>query len=298
MRRFFVVPPSLYNEGMLRRFAACGFLALMLLFTACARRQAERRYDLSGKIVAVNASDHQLTIQHEDIPGLMKGMTMPFRVKDEWVFRSANPGDNVSATLVIAGDHSYLENVVVTQGANPAPNEAAVRLPQVGDTVPDFRFVNQDGKKVHLAQYHGKALLLTFIYTRCPLPDYCIRMSNNFGAIAKQLKSQPALYDKTVQLSISFDPEFDTPQVLHDYGENYLGEVDPHVTHWQFVAGTPAETKQAADFFGLSYTPNGTQIVHSLRTVVVGPDGKISHLFNGNDWKPTEGIDAITASLR
>jgi protein SCO1/2 len=295
---FFAPSVCLYNKKMGFRFIAYGLLAVALLSFGCSRKPAERRYDLSGKISAVDASAHQLTIEHEDIPNLMKGMTMPFRVKDDWVFNSAHPGDNVTATLVIAGDHSYLERVVVTQGANPAPDEAGVRLPQVGDPVPDFGFVNQDGKKLRLAQFRGKTVLLTFIYTRCPLPDYCIRMSNNFGAIAKQLKSQPVLYDKTEQLSISFDPEYDKPRVLRDYGTNYAGEVDPHFTHWQFVAGTPGETKKVANFFGLSYTPDGAQIVHSLRTVVIGPDGRIAHLFDGNEWKPTDAVGAITASLR
>jgi protein SCO1/2 len=290
---------SLYNESMLVRSTAFCLAALLTIqFVACSRKPAERRYDLSGKIIGIDPSAHQLTIQHEDIPDLMKGMTMPFRVKDDWVLKAAHAGDNVTATLVIAGDHSYLENVVITQGANPAPNEAGVRLPQIGDMVPDFTFINQDGQKVLLAHFRGKAVLLTFIYTRCPLPDYCIRMSNNFGTIVRELKKRPALYEKTEQLSISFDPDYDQPKVLHAYGENYAGEVDPHFTHWQFVTATPSEIKKAADFFGLSYTPNGTQLVHSLRTVVVGPDGRIAHLFNGNEWKPADAVEAIGDSLR
>jgi protein SCO1/2 len=276
-------------------------LALLCLLPAgCSRKPAvpERRYDLAGKIIAVDRAAHELTIQHEDIPNLMKGMTMPFRVKDDWVFNSAQPGDNVTATLVIAGNRSHLENVVLTRLTGPAPTETGVRLPQIGDAVPDFTFINQDGKRVRLAQFRGKAVILTFIYTRCPLPDYCIRMSNHFGSIASQLRQQPAIYDRAEQLSISFDPGYDQPKILHAYGENYAGAVDPHFTHWQFVTATPSEIKRAADFFGLSYTPDGTQLVHSLRTVVIGPDGKIAHLFNGNEWKPSDAVEAITSSLK
>jgi protein SCO1/2 len=271
-----------------------------LTLTACSRKPTvpERQYDLSGKIVAVDRNARELTIQHEDVPGLMKGMTMPFRVKDDWVFNTAQPGDNVTATLIVAGDSSYLENVVVTKGASPAPNENGLRLPQIGDAVPDFTLVNQDGKKLRLAQFRGKAVLITFIYTRCPLPDYCIRMSNNFNAIAKQLKHQPAIYDKTEQLSISFDPEYDTPKVLRDYGDNYAGDIDPKFTHWQFVTANPAEIKKVSDFFGLSYIPNGTQIVHSLRTAVIGPDGRIVHFFNGNEWKPADAVQAMVDSVK
>jgi protein SCO1 len=273
---------------------------LALSFSSCSRTPVvpERRYDLSGKVVAVDRNTHELTIQHEDIPGLMKGMTMPFRVSDAWVFDAAHAGDSVTATLVIADGSSHLENVVVTQNPGTAPERPGIRLPQVGDAVPNFTFTNQDGKKVRTSQLRGKAVLLTFIYTRCPLPDYCIRMSNNFGTIAKQLKQQPGLYDKTELLSISFDPEYDTPRVLREYGDTYAGEVDPKFTHWQFVTASPDEVKKAADFFGLSYIPNGGELVHSLRTAVVGPDGKIVHLFNGNEWKPQDAVDAMRDSLR
>ena len=142
-------------------------LCLICLALFSCSRKPERRYDLSGKVIAVDRNAHELTIQHEDIPGLMKGMTMPFRVKDDWVLNVAQPGSSVTATLVISGDSSHLENVVLTQNSGPAPGEAGVRVPQVGDAVPDFSFVNQDGKKVHLSQFRGKAVLLTFIYTRC-----------------------------------------------------------------------------------------------------------------------------------
>jgi protein SCO1/2 len=281
-------------------FAILLFTILVFGSPGCSRKDAtpEQRYDLSGKIVTVDRSTHELTIQHEDIPRLMKGMTMPFRVNDAWVFDAAHAGDSVTATLVIAGDSSHLENVVVTQNPGTTPEQPGIRLPQVGDAVPNFTFTNQDGKKLKMSQLRGKAVLLTFIYTRCPLPDYCIRMSNNFGRIAKQLKQQPGLFDKTELLSISFDPEYDTPRVLREYGENYTGEVDPKFIHWQFVTASPDEVKKTVDFFGLSYIPNGGQLVHSLRTAVVGPDGKIVHLFNGNEWKPEDALDAMTDSLK
>ena len=99
-------------------------------------------------------------------------------------------------------------------------------------------------------------------------------------------------------LSISFDPEYDKPKTLHEYGENYAGDVDPKFTHWQFVTSTPAEIKKMADFFGLTYVPNGGQIVHSLRTAVIGPDGTITHLFNGNEWKPEDAEQALMQSLK
>jgi protein SCO1/2 len=106
------------------------------------------------------------------------------------------------------------------------------------------------------------------------------------------------VYDKTEQLSISFDPSYDTARVLRAYGENYAGDVDPTFSHWEFLSATPEETKKVADFFGLSFMPDGATIVHSLRTAVIGPDGKIAALFNGNDWQPADAVQAITDSLK
>ncbi len=162
-------------------------------------------------------------------------------------------------------------------------------MPEVGEALPDFSFVDQNGRRVHLHQFRGKPLLLTFIYTRCPLPDFCIRMSNNFGQLAKNLKQgAPAVYGRLQLLSISIDPEYDKPAVLMRYGKAYAGDIDPKFEHWRFVSGTTAETRKAADFFGLTYVPENGQIVHSLRTVLVAPDGKIAAQYGGNDWTPGE----------
>jgi protein SCO1/2 len=161
--------------------------------------------------------------------------------------------------------------------------------PEVGEAVPDFSFVDQNGRRLHLQQFRGKPLLLTFIYTRCPLLDFCIRMSNNLGQLAREMKqAAPAVYGRLQLLSISIDPEYDKPSVLMRYGKVYAGDVDPTFEHWRFVSGTPSETRRAADFFGLSHIPEKGQIVHSLRTVLVAPDGKIAAQYPGNDWTPGE----------
>ena len=155
-----------------------------------------------------------------------------------------------------------------------------------------FSFVDQNGRRIRLNSFRGKALLLTFIYTRCPLPDYCIRMSSNFAELAANLKhSEPEIYRRLQLLTISIDPEYDKPSVLKEYGKRYAGGIDPNFQHWIFVSGTPAETRQAAEFFGLTYFStdgqNG-QIVHSLRTALIAPNGRIMILYSGNDWKPAD----------
>ncbi len=267
------------------------FCALVLLASCTSKPKEVQRYPIEGRVIAVDQGKKEITLQHREIPGYMKAMTMPFRVQDSWVFNVARPGDELHGTLAVSADEAHITEVSINQSAttSAASTTSAAHLPQVGEAVPDFSFVDQNGRGVHLHQFRGKSLLLTFIYTRCPLPDYCIRMSNNFGQLAKSLKqSAPAVYGRLQLLSISIDPEYDKAAVLLRYGKAYAGDVDPKFEHWRFVSGTPDETRKAADFFGLAYVPENGQIVHSLRTVLVAPDGKIAAQYPGNEWTPGE----------
>ncbi|OLE53021.1 MAG: hypothetical protein AUG51_15310 [Acidobacteria bacterium 13_1_20CM_3_53_8] len=163
-----------------------------------------------------------------------------------------------------------------------------------GDVVPDFKLANQDGKPVHLHQYHGKILLLTFTYTRCPLPDYCTRMTTNFHAVDQELQRDAKLYERTHLLSISFDPDYDTPQVLHSYGSSHTEQYQNETfKHWEFLTGKPDEIKSIAQFFGLTYFPDENQIVHSLRTALIGTDGKVVKIYRGNEWKPEDVVNDV-----
>ena len=273
-------------------------LLLSLFFTACAHKPAGKRYPLDGRVVAVDPAQHQLTVAHHDIPGLMKGMTMPFLVgsNDAWVFQAIAPGDQVHATLVI-GDHAELQDITFTKVSDSAVDGTTrLHVLEPGQQVPDFTLLNQNGDKIHLNQFRGKPLLLTFIYTHCPFPDYCLRMSNNFGKVLEQLQQSPKAFDQSQLLSISIDPENDTPSVLRSYGERYVGRIDPKFKHWQFASGSPEQVRKAADFFGLSYNSNDGQIVHGLQTVLIGSDGKVVKVYSGNDWKPEEVAAEIVAA--
>jgi protein SCO1/2 len=140
--------------------------------------------------------------------------------------------------------------------------------------------------------YKGKALLLTFIYTRCQQPDQCTLMSNNFATIDQELQKQPDLFSRTHLLSISFDPEYDTPKVLRSYGAAFTGKYsDENFAHWEFASGSSDEVKGIAKFFGLRYyqgTSGDEQVIHSLRTAIIAPDGRVFKVYRGNDWKPDE----------
>ena len=258
---------------------------------ACRRSGTEKRYDLKGKVVAVEPDKHLVTVSHGDVKGLMPGMTMPFTVPNESDLQILAPDDEITATLVIDGPHSWLEDLIITrQSANPAAMPAAV-VAKEGDEVPNFTLRNQDDREIRIQKYRGKTLLLTFIYTRCPVPEYCTLMSDNFAQIDRELGQDAQVYANTHLLSISIDPEYDTPKVLRSYGaahtERYQNET---FAHWEFATGTKEQVREIAQYFGLTYFTEKDQIIHALRTVIVNPDGKIAKIYGGNEWKPEEVV--------
>jgi protein SCO1 len=278
------------------RFIALFFL--MTLVAAC-RAPYTRRYPLVGEIVGIDRRGHQLIIRHEDIPNFMKGMTMPFVVKDDKILDRVQVGQRIKATLAVTETTSWLEDVQVAAPA-PAdvlPPKSELRIPSEGQTVPDFVFTNQDDRRIHLSQYRGKAVLLTFIYTRCPLPDYCPRMTHNFVEIEKALKQDPAAYDRIHLLSISFDPEFDNPKVLRQHALALTSiPASELFRHWEFVVPQPKDLDAVARFFALSQWKEDEQIVHSLSTAIIDPDGKIWRWYHGNGWTTEEVLRETRAA--
>ncbi len=272
---------------------------LLLCILGCKSRKpaaAERRFPIEGRVVAVDAGAHTITLDHHEVVGYMKAMIMPFDVRDAWVFNVVHPGDTVQATLVVSDDEVHLEDISITEsrGAADLSSTSPIHLPQRGEAVPDLHFINQEGRAIHLAQFRGEPLLITFFYSRCPVPEYCMRMSTNFVEIARTLKtSNPAAFAKLQMLSISIDPEFDDPKVLRGYGKGYAGDVDPGLKHWSFGTGKAADIRKAAEFFGLSYETQNGQIIHDLRTALVDGDGKIAEFYTGNQWKPADLVVQI-----
>jgi protein SCO1/2 len=266
-----------------------GILAAVLcacfVFTGC-QRALEQRYDLKGSVVAVSREKRQVTIAHEPIKGYMDAMTMPFNVRDEWALTVLAPGQKVEATLVVQGDRSWIEGLRITETKDNPDAPAAAVFPKIGDTVPDFTLLNQDNKRIHLTQYRGRPLLLTFIYTRCPLPDYCPRTSKNFSEIYQGLQSFVPSGHKPHLLTVSFDTDYDTPAVLRDYAARYMNPVA--FSEWEFATGSSDEIKKITGYFGLVYSRESGQITHSLVTALIGPDGRLAHLYLGNDWTPRQ----------
>lgn len=289
---------------MINRLAQIIAVLILLVASACAPDRSSttaQRYDLKGKVVSIEKDKHIITVAHEEIKDFMESMTMPFQVRDQWVFDKVAPGDQLTAVLVVDGAEYWLENVVIVKATvDPsAPSSSQAGEAQAGDSVPDFALINQDNRPIRMSQYRGKALLITFIYTRCPIPDYCNLMSTNFAELDRELQKQPGFYDKTRLLTISIEPEHDTPAVLRSYGASHTGRYgEEKFTHWQFATGTKDQVNDIAKFFGLQYYPEKDQIIHGLRTAIVGPDGKVVKVYRGNDWKPADVILDLKPVLR
>lgn len=286
------------------RIAVC-LCAVSVLVAGCKRGSGAaqntaaagelKTFPIRGKVISVDAGKGSIVLQHEAVPGFMDAMTMPYDLKDPTVAGELHPGDTITAKLLVdkVGDeylHARLDEIVVTGQARPDYKPMMqYHVPAAGDVVPDFKLTNEEGRRIHLGEFKGRVLLLTFIYTRCPLADFCPRMNKNFAEIDKSLAADPEMYRKTHLLSISFDPKYDTPEVLKRYGEFYTGGNSKTFAHWDFASAPEAELPAIEEFFDLGVTPGtpGT-LVHSLSTAVVGKDGKIRAWYATNDWSPAQ----------
>ncbi|HEX5708141.1 MAG TPA: SCO family protein [Pyrinomonadaceae bacterium] len=293
---------SRMRRARARRVASLSLLLAAAFATGCAAKKvAAERYELKGKVVSVAREKEEVTVAHETIPNFMEAMTMPFSLPDAEALKVVEAGDQIQATLVIGTDGSaWLENPIITKGlpGDTSATSGGERGARPGDELPDLSLVNQDGRRVRLRDYKGRALLVNFIYTRCPLPDYCPMLSTKFAEVNKALESNAELRPKTHLLSVSVDPAYDTPKVLRSYGAGYTEKFeDERFEHWEFLTGTADEVKRVAEFFGLEYYPEKEQIIHTLRTSLVAPDGRVHKTYRGNDWQPADVLRDVEALL-
>lgn len=284
---------------MRRFFSSHTLLALALaapFLLACGPRD-ERRFEIAGTVVSVDRDRERVTLDHEPIPSFMDAMRMEFSVREAWAFQAMSPGDRVTGTLVVAGDRSWIEGISVSKPPVPAPDAPPAPAgtpvdPTPGSTPPPVPLVRQDGRTTSLESMRGKAVLLTFVYTRCPLPDQCPLMTTNFRKVHDAVAADPNLRDRTRLVTVTIDPTYDTPAVMRAYGEAYAG--GPAASdHWDFATGEPDDIRKLATYFGLHYSAETGTIVHSLRTALIAPDGTLVRVYRGNDWSP----EAVTRDL-
>jgi protein SCO1/2 len=272
---------------------------LAIAASACNRTPPGKEYQLQGQILDIKPQTSEVLVRHGDIPGFMPAMTMPYKVQDSKQLEGKQPGDLITATLVVGETEAHLSKIDKTGhapiedvGGGPEITESDILKP--GEQVPDTKLVDENNRPRPLTSYKGHRVALTFMYTRCPLPDFCPLMDRNFAAIQNEIKKTPGLGDVRL-VSVSFDPANDTPAVLKMHAQGL--EADPAI--WHFVTASPDDIKDFAKKFGVTAEPDPSApavIVHNLSTAVIDPDGKLVKIQPGNMWTPSDLIADLKAA--
>jgi protein SCO1 len=272
-------------------------LAMSALLVACNREPPARQYEMTGQILAIDTARKEVLIKHESIEGFMPAMTMPFPVKDDALLAGREPGDLVTATLVVAETSAHLSSLTRTGHApldTPPPVSDAPRVLMPGEQVADALLVDQQARPRPFSSFRGHRVAITFTYTRCPLPEFCPLMDRHFVAVQKALQRTPGLSDVRL-VTVTLDPEFDKPAVLSGHAARL--KADPAI--WSFVTGEPDAVAAFARQFGI-YTEKdlgtGANLTHNLRTAIVDADGRMAKVHSGNDWTPADLVADLKAT--
>ena len=264
--------------------------------------QTARSYSARGVVRQIADDRHKVTIQHEDIPGYMSAMTMEFTVKDTNELNGISPSDEITFKLIVGENDSWIEGIhfVAHRVENVTNNTYIFHVPSAelkpGDLLPDCELISEDGSRIRFSDFRGKAVAFTFFFTRCPLPDYCPRMNKNFAETRELMLSTPNAPTNWQLLSVSFDPGFDNPAVLSGYANFYR---NGDTNHWLFAATPTNALAHLAPSLDLMIMRDGENIMsHSLRTVVLDPQGHIFRQLDGNKWTPQELADTIMEAAR
>ncbi len=279
------------------RAALASALAGVVLVAGCRRADPPKQYALTGQILAVYDDRQELAIRHDDIPGYMPAMTMSFPVAAQTLMIGRTPGELVKATLEVDGLTGTLV-AIGHVGTAPLPDTTnaiamAGGILDVGDALPDAALVDQRDARRSLSEWRGTPLLVTFIYTRCPLPNFCPLMDQHLASIQKALASDAALTGRLRLVSISFDPDFDTPAVLAAHATKVAA--DPAV--WTFLTGDRITVDRLAAKLGVGVIRGATtdaEVTHNLRTGLFDANGILVKMYPGSDWSPR----TVVADLR
>jgi protein SCO1/2 len=272
-------------------------LAAAVFAAACTRPSDVRTYQLTGQILVVKPETNEVLVKHQDIPGFMPAMTMPYVVKDPALIKDRVAGDLITATLNVAPDSAYLSAITKT-GSAPLPEDARTTIPvaanvhilAAGDAVPDTKLLDQDGASMALTDFKGSAVAVTFIYTRCPLPQFCPLIDRRFAEAQTLIAADAALAGKVKLVSISFDPAFDSAETLRAHAKKL--SADPRV--WRFATANEAIVDRLAAEFGVNVIreKDGT-ITHNLRTAVIDPTGHVVSVVDNNAWTADELVHSL-----
>jgi protein SCO1/2 len=281
-----------------------GLLALAVLCAPVFALGASQKYQVSGMLLAADPTQHTITVSCKEIPGYMDAMVMSFPVHGSTWPDGLKPGASLEFTLIVEKDDSYAENVRVQpfESLELDPTEArrlklvenansshppSKDVIQPGEAVPDFHFTDQDHDSISLSQFIGKVVALTFIYTRCPRPDYCLRLSNNFGVLQRRFKNR--MGNDLVLLTVIIDPIHDQPEALQTYARTWKADS----RNWHFLTGPVADVQQLCHRFDMSFYPDEALYVHSFHTVVIGRDGHLAANLEGNNFTAQQLGDLV-----
>ena len=262
-----------------------------------------RVFAVRGVLQELKDDGRVAVIRHENIPGYMAAMTMPFDVRDPAGSAVLHPGDTVSFRLNVTETDGWIDQLKLLKPGQPVeagPKVESIRVARIvdelkeGDRMPEYRFTNELRQATTLNQFHGQAVGLTFIYTRCPYPTFCPRQSRNFAEACERLKSTPGAPSNWHLLSLSFDPEHDTPAVLRDYAREHQADAK----RWNFLTGPISEIDAITEQFGLFFARDGSGFSHNVRTVVIDATGRIQRIFTGNQWTAEELAAELTRAAQ
>ncbi len=298
------------SGGRVRRVAVCALvLSLPGLMSGChsgapngVSTQPDG-YFVRGKIEGTNAKTGTVVLSHQAIAGLMPAMTMEYKLVNPSEISELHAGDVITAKMLADKTPDGPTNLrltdldVIAQTRQDALPASPYHVPEVGEVVPDFSLLNQSDKKIDLKAFRGKVVAMTFVYTRCPVADFCPRMSRNFAEMNQALAADPKLYAKTHLLTVSFDPTYDTPKVLRSYGGAYTGKYTRETfEHWDFAAPSAAELPKMEQWFDMGVTGGAGAFQHSLATTIVGPDGKVLAFYPTNTWTVDEALKVMKSA--
>jgi protein SCO1/2 len=286
----------------MQKILLTGCVAIALL--ACGRSttpdEATDHYDTRGIVRGFSPDRSTIEIQHENISGFMPSMTMPFVARNPKQIADLKTGDAISFRMAVTKKDFWIENVKKIQRkdvdvAEPKQTSAVSadshgRLKE-GDGMPGFSLTNQNGERISLDTFRGQPFVLTFVFTRCPVPNFCPRMSNNFEELQAAIKSGTGTVATTHLLSITLDPDYDTPKILKDYAGFH--HADSKV--WTFATGNGKEIDSLTRAFSVYRQNEGGTISHGLATALINRDGRIERIWRGNAWTAAEVIQAIGA---
>lgn len=299
-RRFQTFPRTIRGKSALVLFAA--LLAVVPAF-------AQQKYAAKGLVLAVDKQHRTMTVSCDSIPNYMDAMVMPIEVRDAKELDGLARGAMIEFSLVADKEHPYAENVRIhafdSLALDPLsarrlrlldgvmdPSLAPDRILQIGQSAPDFSFIDQQREHVTLSQFAGKVVAITFVYTRCPFPNFCFRLTNNFARLQKRFAGE--MGRNLILLTVSLDPVHDQPEALAEYGRTW--NIDPK--GWHLLTGPPANVQKFCERFGVAFYPDEGQLIHSLHTLIIDRQGKLAANLEGNEFTAEQLGDLVQTMLK